>query len=88
MFAVGLSKLPIVLSCVNVVNEQHEKCSIEEIPSSDEGANQFDSKSFSAKPSKFQSNPLKTRHKVLILNSSEEKELLNGGGVSLNNHTS
>ena len=32
----------------------------------------FDSKSFQAKPSKFQSNPHKNRNKVIILDEAEE----------------
>ena len=47
----------------------------------------IDSKSFQAKPSKFQSNPHKHRNKIIILDESEEQEL-NKACVSLNNHMS
>eukprot|EP00347_Sterkiella_histriomuscorum_P007864 403347267 len=46
----------------------------------------LDQKSFGAKPSKFQSNPLKNRKKVIVLDDDESEEFQ--AGISLNIHMS
>lgn len=45
-----------------------------------------DSKSFGAKPSKFQTHPNKRKNKVIIVDDEEEKEF--GIHTSINNHVS
>ena len=47
---------------------------------------QIDSKSFGAKPSKFQTHPNKKKNKVIIIDDEEEKEF--GIHTSINNHVS
>jgi hypothetical protein len=46
----------------------------------------FDSKSFGAQQSKFQTQPNKRKNKVIIVDDEEEKEF--GVSTSINNHIS
>ncbi len=46
----------------------------------------IDSKSFGAKPSKFQTCPNKKKNKVIVVDEEEEKEF--GIHTSINNHVS
>ena len=52
----------------------------------EEGEVGFDSKSFGAQASKFQTQPNKKKNKVIIMNEEEEKEF--GVSTSINNHIS
>lgn len=53
----------------------------------DEGSiGNIDSKSFGAKPSKFQTHPNKKKNKVIVIDDEEEKEF--GIHTSINNHVS
>lgn len=52
----------------------------------EEGVIDFESKSFGAQASKFQTQPNKKRNKVIIVDEEEEKEF--GINTSINNHIS
>lgn len=52
----------------------------------DEGEVGFESKSFGAQASKFQTQPNKKKNKVIIVDDEEEKEF--GVNTSINNHIS
>ncbi|CDW87860.1 UNKNOWN [Stylonychia lemnae] len=89
MSIVGQSKIYIVNSCLNMhkqVNPKDNKSSRGEVSQGSDDIDKIDSKSFQAKPSKFQSNPLKNRKKFILLD--QKKELEFQAGISLNNHMS
>jgi len=57
-----------------------------EISLQEEGEIDFESKSFGAQASKFQTQPNKKKNKVIIVDEEEEKEF--GAHTSINNHIS